>query len=294
MVHILLQVLSQFLELLSRIWIILAFGLDLLSHVHLVKSDDWLLELFVVCDVVQGVVHLVLKLLLLFLLTLEDLAQITVLTDQSPHSHSQILDNQTQIHKDSLEVSLLLLHLIGLLLQFIDCVAPRSNVPLQFLDLVIKHELELLKLLSFFLQIMDSLVFITDCGLPLWQLQSLTLNVGLKLVKSGNEFVELGLLVLDIGSEPFLLTLLCFVLLGDRCEITFMFYTSFDNFDQFFFVLVFDHVDFLPGFVLNLFPRFFINFQQMVDLSLQLFTLSVFLLLLESLVDFELFERFLL
>lgn len=73
-----------------------------------------------------------------------------------------------------------------------------------------------------------------------------------------------------------------------------MFYTSFDNFDQFFFVLVFDHVDFLPGFVLNLFPRFFINFQQMVDLSLQLFTLSVFLLLLESLVDFELFERFLL
>lgn len=60
-----------------------------------------------------------------------------MLTDQPTHPHPQILNNQTQVHKDSLEVSLLLLHLICLFLELIDCVASWPNITLQLLDLVV-------------------------------------------------------------------------------------------------------------------------------------------------------------
>lgn len=129
----------------------MSFGLDLLGHVHLVKADDSLLELLVVSDVVQCIVYLIFELLLLLFLSLQDLAQVTVLTNQPTHPHSQILNNQTQVHKDSLEMSLLLLHLICLLLELVDSVASWPNITLQLLDLVIKHKLELLQFLSLLL-----------------------------------------------------------------------------------------------------------------------------------------------
>lgn len=88
--------------------------------------------------------HLIFELLLLLFLSLKNLAQVTVLTNQPTHPHSQILNNQTQVHKDSLEVSLLLLHLICLLLELVDSVASWPNITLQLLDLVIEHKLELL------------------------------------------------------------------------------------------------------------------------------------------------------
>lgn len=74
MVNILLQVLAQFLEFLCGVRVILAFSLDFLSHIHLVKPNYRLLKFLVVGDVIQSVVHLVLELSLLLFLLLEDLA----------------------------------------------------------------------------------------------------------------------------------------------------------------------------------------------------------------------------
>ena len=73
-VNILLQVLAQFLEFLCGVRVILAFSLDFLSHIHLVKPNYRLLKFLVVGDVIQSVVHLVLELSLLLFLLLEDLA----------------------------------------------------------------------------------------------------------------------------------------------------------------------------------------------------------------------------
>ena len=88
-----------------------------------------------------------------------------MLTNQPSHSHPQILNNQTQVHKDSLEVSLLLLHLIGLLLELVDSVASWPNITLQLLDFVIKYELELFQFLSLLLKVVNALILITDGGL---------------------------------------------------------------------------------------------------------------------------------
>ena len=73
-VNILLQVLAKFLEFLCGVRVILAFSLDFLSHIHLVKPNYRLLKFLVVGDVIQSVVHLVLELSLLLFLLLEDLA----------------------------------------------------------------------------------------------------------------------------------------------------------------------------------------------------------------------------
>lgn len=169
----LLLILSHLGELLSGVGLILALGLDLLGHVHLVESDDRLLQLLVVSDVIQGVVHLILELARLFHLTAKHRLQSAVLGDKALHAHFEILDNQAQVHEHSVEVESLLLHLVGLLFQLVNSVATGSNVPFQFLDLVVKNKLELFKLLGLLLKVVDSLLLVPDGGLSFGQLQRL-------------------------------------------------------------------------------------------------------------------------
>lgn len=166
-VNILLQILAQLLEFQGCVRVVLTLSLDLLSHVHLVEADDSLLELLVVSNGVECVMNLLLELLLFFFLSFEDLTEVAMLTNKTTHSHSKILNDQTEVHEDPLEMSLLLLHLISLLLQFFDGRAPWSDVSLQLLDLVVENEFKLLKFLSFFLQVVDPLVLVADGGLSL-------------------------------------------------------------------------------------------------------------------------------
>jgi hypothetical protein len=61
----------------------------------------------------------------------------------------------------------LLTHFVGLLVQLLDLNFSGSNIALKFLDLVIEDELELFELLSLFLEVVNSLVLVTDGGLTL-------------------------------------------------------------------------------------------------------------------------------
>lgn len=222
MIHILLQVFAQFLEFLSGVRVILAFSLDLFGHIHLIEPNDRLLELLVVGDIVQSIVHLVLELSLLLFLLLEDLAQVTMLSNQPTHPHTQVFYDQTQVHEDSLEVSLLLLHLVGLILEIVDGFASGTNITLQLLNLIVKHKLELLQFLSLLLQVMDPFVLISDRGLSFGQFQSLALNVGLQLIESSDELIQLRLLILDVPCETLLRRLARLIFLCDRCQIRLM------------------------------------------------------------------------
>jgi len=65
-----------------------------------------------------------------------------MLSDQPTHPHTQVFYDQAQVHKDSLEMSLLLLHLVGLIFKIVDGLASRTNIALEFLDLIVKHEFE--------------------------------------------------------------------------------------------------------------------------------------------------------
>lgn len=74
---------------------------------------------------------------------------------------------------------LLLLHLVGLFLKLIDLLASWPNICSELFDLVIKNELELLKLLGLLLQIVNAFVFVANSVLALGKFQLLRLNVRL-------------------------------------------------------------------------------------------------------------------
>jgi hypothetical protein len=72
-----------------------------------------------------------------------------------------------------------LLHLVGLFLKLIDLLASWPNICSELFDLVIKNELELLKLLGLLLQIVNAFVFVANSVLALGKFQLLRLNVRL-------------------------------------------------------------------------------------------------------------------
>jgi hypothetical protein len=101
-------------------------------------------------------------------------------------------------------VSLLLLHLVGLIFEIVDGLASGTNIALQLLNLIVKHKLELLQLLGLLLQIMDPFVLISNRSLSFGQFQSLALNVGLQLIESSDELIQLRLLILDVPCKTLL------------------------------------------------------------------------------------------
>lgn len=185
-VNIRLQVLTDLLEFESAVVIVLLLVLDLLRHVLLVKSDDGLLQLLVVADVVKCDVNLVFEMLLLLILLFKDLLEATILSNQASHSHTQIFDNQGQVVEHTLEMGLLLLHFVSLVLQFFNRGSTGSNISLKLLDFVVEHKFEFFELLGLLLQIFDTLLLVPDGGFTLRQLESLRGNIGLELVVGGD------------------------------------------------------------------------------------------------------------
>lgn len=105
-------------------------------------------------------------------------------------SHSQVVDNECQVLVDSVEVLELLTHLIRLLIELLNLDFSRPNISLQLLDLVIKYELELFKLLSFLLEIDNSLIFVLDGRISFLNFRPLTLNLRLEIAGVLEELVE--------------------------------------------------------------------------------------------------------
>ena len=137
--------------------------LNLLLDVFLVETDDALLELLEVGNVMEAFEDIVLELLLEAFLLIKLLSQVSDLVCETFLAHSQIIHNKCEVLIHTVEMLELLTHLVGLLVQLLDLDLTGSNVTLELLDLVVKHELELLQLLCFLLQVINSLVFITDC-----------------------------------------------------------------------------------------------------------------------------------
>lgn len=151
--------------------------LDLFLDVLLVEADDALLEFLEVSDVMQALEHIVLELLLEALLVIQLLAQVRHLVSQALLSHSEIINDQSQVLINTIKVLKLLSHLVGLLIKLLDFNLTGSNVTLELLDLVIEDELELLKLLCLLLQVIDALVLVADGGLTLLNLSLLRVDL---------------------------------------------------------------------------------------------------------------------
>ena len=96
------------------------------------------------------------------------------------------------------------MHLVGLIFEIVDGLASGTNIALQLLNLIVEHKLELLQLLSLLLQVMDPFVLISNRGLSFGQFQGLALNVGLQLIESSDELIQLRLLILDVPCKTLL------------------------------------------------------------------------------------------
>jgi hypothetical protein len=127
------------------------FRLNLFCNILLVELDNLFLKLLVVAYVVKCVMDLFFELLLVLFLYFELLLQLALFTDKPAHSHPEILNDQAEVFLNATEMSLLLLHLVRLLFQFVDCSTSWPDVSPELLNFVVKNELELLKLLCFLL-----------------------------------------------------------------------------------------------------------------------------------------------
>ena len=136
---------------------------NLLLDVFLVETDDALLELLEIGYVMQAFEDVVLELLLEAFLLIKLLSQVSNLVCETLLSHSQIIHDKCEVLIHTVEMLEFLTHLVSLLIQLLDLDFTGSNITLELLDLVVKDELELLQLLCFLLQVINSLVFITDC-----------------------------------------------------------------------------------------------------------------------------------
>ena len=124
------------------------------------------------------------------------------LLDQLLHlflAGTQIVNQVTQVCIHLVKLLQFLIHFVGLGTELVNFHLAGSNVSLQFLDLVVKHKLKLLQLLSLLLERINFLLTITN--LSVLNLNLVQLHLVL-LVKRINQLVLLGklhFLVLDLA-----------------------------------------------------------------------------------------------
>jgi hypothetical protein len=111
---------------------------------------------------------------------------------------TQIIDYETEASVRGVVLLQSSVHLVGLLLELADLLFFRLNLPLQFFDLVIKHELELLQLLGLLLQSVNLIFLFADRIVLLDDLQCFFSDVTFELLDHVLLLSQLRLLVLDL------------------------------------------------------------------------------------------------
>jgi len=225
--------------------------LDLFLHVFLVKADDASLELFEVSDVMEAIEHVIFELLLEALLLIELGPEILDLVSETLLSHSEIVDDQGQVLVDSVEVSELLSHLVGLLIELLDVELPWPNISLQLLDLVVEHELELLKLLGLLLEVNDSVILVLDGSISFLELTNLTLDLLLEISCILVQVRDLLILHINLLLFAFPFGLGLSEVVVDESQLAFGLHTLIDDFGELFLVLILQDVDLVPGVFLD-------------------------------------------
>ena len=266
----------------------------LVQDIRLVKTNATLLEFLEVVDVLEGLVDIVLESSSELVLLVELLLELHLLVPQTVGAHLEILNDKLQVLVDSVEVLNFLVHLVCFLVQVADLLLSRLNGTLQLFDLVIQHELELLKLLSLLLQVSDTLLFVSNSVLSFGELTLLTLDLCLQVSHLGLQIRKLGVLLLDLLRELILFASLVLVLSGDFREVSLGLETLLNDSGKLFLVLVLDFIDSFPGIIFNVLTSILVLTQHLVDLRLQALAFVVLLLLLKFVLLLHFLHLFLL
>lgn len=139
-----------------------------------------------------------------------------------------------------------LVHLSCLLIQLLNSSLSWPDLSLQLLDLVIKHKLELLKLLCPLIQLGDLLLFVSDCCVTFVQLTLLTL-LKLALVCLVIELsVQLLLHLIDPVLEAQLLSILVTMVILNQRQAGLLMHALINLVGEFLLILLLDSFNFFP------------------------------------------------
>jgi len=205
-------------------------------------------------------------------------------------SHSKIINDQGQVLIDSVEVLQLLSHDVGLLIELLDLKLSWTNVSLKLLDFVIKHELELLKLLSLLFQIDDSLILIFDGRISFLKLTFLTLDLLFEVVCILEELIKLLILFVDSSLFSISLSLTLLEVIMDESQITLRLHSLINDLGKLFFVFVFELIDLDPGLVFDPFSFLLVTFHHRLNIFFEPISLLSLPVKLDLLILFQLLD----
>ena len=159
-----------------------------------------------------------------------------------------------------------LLHFVFLLVQLLDGHFSGSDFSLQLFDLVIEHELELFQFLSLLLEVLNSLLLLSDSAISLPKLSLLRLDALSQVVRNVYLLLQFVFCVLYFLLLLLNLLLALFVVVGDNSEISLAFHALVDYLSKGFFVGFSHLIDFNPGFVVDSFSLLFVFLHHLLDL----------------------------
>ena len=196
-----------------------------------------------------------------------------VLLDQLLHvllPGPQVVYDVAEVGIDLVVVLKVLVHFIGLLLQTSDLHLPGRDVPLELLDLVVQHELELLQLLRLLLQLIYLLLSITDELVLGRYLTGLVLDVLLERVEDLVLVSDLDALLLLVSLEFLDIALQVLVLVLGQLQLCLRLETHVLHLRLVLHVLLVDLLDLELGICIDLSECLLVVLPDLVDVVVQL------------------------
>ena len=140
-----------------------------------------------------------------------------------------------------------------------------NNFVSELLDLVIEHELKLIKLLYLLSQLLNLLIFVLNGKLSFMKLILETFNDVSFSVCIVDLFLKLSILLKNLLIESLLLSFFEKLLVLDKLQIGLLFHTLVNLSCKFLFILLLDQLNVFPCVILDLLPLCFVIFDHCVD-----------------------------
>lgn len=167
-------------------------------------------------------------------------------------------------------------------MQRCNVVLSRQNITLQFLNLVIEYEFELLKLLGLFLEFNNASVLVLNRCCSRLKFSLLSQDGVLVLNDSLVEDARCACLLLDLFGQGFFLSLSSLELALLHHKVPLVIHTVGNNLIELFLVAILKLINFEPGLILNLLSSRLVFLRELVHQLPLLVDLVVFLPLLQG------------
>jgi hypothetical protein len=124
----------------------------------------------------QAIENVIFKVLFVTFLLIKFVSQLLDFISQTFLSHSQVINDKSQVLIYSIKEFKFNSHLVGAFVQVLNIDFFWANVSFEFFDLIIQHKLKLFQFLRWLSQVINSSVFVFDCGLHFFKFSFMGFN----------------------------------------------------------------------------------------------------------------------